>query len=86
VLPALMGLEMPLVRLLAAMEARGIALDPAVLDAQKPAMVKRLGQLEAAAAKYNCGVKFNLSSPADVRMVLFEKLKLPPPPAAMNAK
>lgn len=86
VLPALMGLEMPLVRLLAAMEARGIALDPAVLNAQQPAMVKRLGQLEAAAAKYNRGVKFNLSSPADVRSVLFEKLKLPPPPAAMNAK
>jgi DNA polymerase I-like protein with 3'-5' exonuclease and polymerase domains len=81
-----MGIEMPLVRLLAAMEARGIALDPAVLDAQKPAMVKRLGQLEAAAAKYNRGVKFNLASPADVRSVLFEKLKLPPPPAAMNAK
>ncbi|WIA12996.1 hypothetical protein OEZ85_006607 [Tetradesmus obliquus] len=86
VLPALMGLEMPLVRLLAAMEARGIALDPAVLNAQQPAMVKRLGQLEAAAAKYNRGVKFNLSSPTDVRSVLFEKLKLPPPPAAMNAK
>ncbi|KAF6260746.1 hypothetical protein COO60DRAFT_857223 [Scenedesmus sp. NREL 46B-D3] len=78
VLPALMGMEMPLVRLLAAMEAHGIALDPAVLDAQEPAMVKRLGQLEAAAAKHNRGVKFNLSSPADVRMVLFEKLKLPP--------
>jgi DNA polymerase I-like protein with 3'-5' exonuclease and polymerase domains len=79
-------MEMPLVRLLAAMEARGIALDPAVLDAQQPAMVKRLGQLEAAAAKYNRGLKFNLSSPADVCSVLFETLKLPPPPAAMNAK
>jgi hypothetical protein len=32
-LPALMGMEMLLVRLLAAMEARGIALDAAVLDA-----------------------------------------------------
>jgi DNA polymerase I-like protein with 3'-5' exonuclease and polymerase domains len=85
-LPALMGLEMPLVRLLAAMEARGIALDAAVLEQQQPAMKKRMEQLQAAATALNGGVRVNLASPTDIRAVLFQQLKLPLPAHASGTR
>lgn len=79
-----MGMEMPLVRILAAMEVEGIAISAQALLEQKPAMEKRLRQLEAEAQQHNNGVKFNLASAAEVRHVLFERLKLPPPPCAQT--
>ncbi len=81
-LPALMGLEMPLVRLLAAMEARGIALDAAVLEQQQPAMKKRMEQLQAAATLLVGGRPLELSSHVSVRDALFKHLALPVPPHA----
>jgi DNA polymerase I-like protein with 3'-5' exonuclease and polymerase domains len=82
VMPALMGIEMPLVPVLVAMEATGIALSPDILQQQRPPMLRRLQQLERAAAELAGGVSFNLSAPSEVSKVLFEKLKLPPPPQA----
>ena len=81
-MPALMGIEMPLVPVLVAMEATGIALSPDILQQQRPPMLRRLQQLERAAAELAGGVSFNLSAPSEVSKVLFEKLKLPPPPQA----
>lgn len=83
-IPVLMGIEMPLVNILASMEVQGIAISARVLQEQKPAMEKRMKQLEAEAQQYNFGVKFNLASPAEVRTVLFDRLKLPPPPCAQS--
>lgn len=82
--PALMGVEMPLVRVLAAMEAAAMPCDAAVLAAQRPAMLARMGQLEEAAAGLNGGCRFNLGSPEAVRGVLFDRLKLVPPQNAMT--
>lgn len=79
-IPALMGLEMPLVRVLAAMEAAGMPADPAALHSTAPAMEARLAQLEAAAAAYNAGgAAFSLTSAKKVRQLLFDKLKLVSP-------
>lgn len=86
VLPVLMGMEMPMVRLLAAMEARGIAVKLQVLVDQKPAMKKRLKQLEARAAELNKGVTFSLASSKECAHVLYDRLKLPIPPGATKSK
>jgi DNA polymerase-1 len=75
-----MGVEMPLVAVLAAMEAQGMPCDPAALSSQAPAMEARLAQLEAAAAAYNTGgAAFSLTATKKVRQLLFDKLKLKPP-------
>lgn len=81
-IPVLMGMEMPIAHILAAMEAEGIAISAKAMLEQKPAMQKRLRQLEIQAYQHNFGLKFNLASAADVRTVLFDRLKLPPPPCA----
>jgi len=84
VLPALVGIEMPLIPVLAAMEATGIALSLDVLQQQRPPMIRRLQQLERAASELAGGVPFNLSAPSEGQhRLLFEKLKLPPPPQAV---
>lgn len=59
-LPLLMGIEMPLVKVLAAMESTGIAINRQVLADQVPAMLKRMEQLAQQAAVYNRGVRFDL--------------------------
>ncbi|MBM4119117.1 DNA polymerase I, partial [bacterium] len=69
-------LEMPLVPVLAAMEAAGIGLDTAQLAALGERMERARGELEArihAAA----GRAFAIGSPKQLAAVLFEELKLP---------
>jgi hypothetical protein len=51
-LPLLMGLEMPMVYVLAAMEHHGIAFSSKALSDQLPAMDERLQQLMQQAAKH----------------------------------
>lgn len=68
-LPALATIEMPLVRVLVDLEARGICLSRQTLADQKPAMERRLGQLEAQAAAAIGGERFNLAAPAEVAKV-----------------
>ncbi|HLK11749.1 MAG TPA: DNA polymerase I [Candidatus Binatia bacterium] len=69
-------LEMPLAEVLAEMELAGIALDTtalAALSAELGAALARLmSEIHALA-----GGEFNLGSPAQLREVLFERLKLP---------
>lgn len=55
-----MGIEMPLVMVLAEMESTGIAINRQVLADQVPAMLKRMDQLAQQAAVYNRGVRFDL--------------------------
>ncbi|HHX77823.1 MAG TPA: DNA polymerase I, partial [Firmicutes bacterium] len=69
-------LELPLVSVLARMEARGVAVDAAILSelaadlsAKEEALKNEIFAL--------AGEEFNLNSPKQLRVILFEKLKLP---------
>lgn len=55
-----MGIEMPLIKVLAGMESTGIAISRQVLADQVPAMLKRMDQLAKQAAAYNRGMRFDL--------------------------
>lgn len=68
--------ELPLARVLAVMEARGIAVDRAVLDAAGRDFRATAERLEAEIFEV-AGAPFNLGSPAQLREVLFNKLNLP---------
>ncbi len=68
--------EMPLVRVLAAMERAGITLDVARLHAYREQLVARIGMLrEQVLAAAGCD--FNVDSPKQLALVLFERLQLP---------
>ena len=68
--------EMPLVPVLARMEAQGIALDVSVLREMSQGLNEQIEYLEATA--YNeVGHAFNLGSPPQLSAVLFDELKLP---------
>ncbi len=68
--------EMPLARVLAAMERRGMLIDVARLEAMSTELTARLqvlmGEIYALA-----GGEFNINSPPQLREVLFERLGLP---------
>jgi len=69
-------LELPLARVLAVMEARGITVDRAVLDAAGRDFRATADRLEAEIFEV-AGGPFNLGSPAQLREVLFTRLNLP---------
>lgn len=77
----LVEVEMPLVKVLVDMELKGMALSPQVFLRQQEPMQQRLKQLEAQAHQLS-GINFPLSNPQEVARVLFDHLKLPPPPNA----
>jgi DNA polymerase-1 len=70
------GLEMPLVPVLIAMEAAGIAIDERVLGELDREFEGRLRALEGQAEKI-LGRRINLASPKQLAQVFFEELKLP---------
>lgn len=68
--------EMPLIPILAGMEARGIRIDVDFLRAMSKTMGEQISSLEAriyAAA----GQEFNINSPAQLSFILFDKLGYP---------
>lgn len=68
--------EMPLVGVLARMEAHGVLLDVTALQAMGEEFERRMEEL--ATEIYDlAGGPFNLASPQQLREVLFERLKLP---------
>jgi DNA polymerase-1 len=70
------SIELPLVRVLADMEAEGFRMDSAVLRALGVEFEARLNEL--AARIYGlAGMQFNINSPRQLGEVLFEKLGLP---------
>ncbi|HEY3398548.1 MAG TPA: DNA polymerase I [Armatimonadota bacterium] len=74
--PLFEKVEMPLARVLADMEAVGLALDSAVLRRLDEAFARELADL--AGRMYElAGTEFNPDSPAQVGDVLFAKLQLP---------
>jgi len=69
-------MELPLVEVLARMEADGIAVDVAYLGRLKASMDATLGQLVQEIERL-AGGSFNLNSPRQLAQVLFERLQLP---------
>ena len=69
-------IEQPLVPVLAAMERHGIKVDVGFLTAMSGTMQKRIDEVTAAITAA-AGEDFNVSSPAQLQRILFEKLKLP---------
>jgi DNA polymerase-1 len=75
-LPALLKeVELPLEPVLAAMEATGIRIDQAYLQELSQELGTQLDQLEAEAQEV-AGQPFNLSSPKQLEVLLFDTLKL----------
>lgn len=69
-------LEMPLVPILARLEAQGALIDPDALHQQSAQLGSRLGEIETQAYAM-AGEEFNLASPKQLQHILFEKLELP---------
>jgi DNA polymerase I len=69
--------ELPLARVLAGMQAAGIALDVDYLRAMSDEVGDRMASLEAEIYAH-AGEEFNLNSPPQLRVILYEKLRLTP--------
>jgi DNA polymerase-1 len=74
--PLFERLEMPLVAVLAEMEYNGVRVDPQRLAGMSGQFAKRLDEIAAEAFRV-AGKPFNLDSPAQLRVILFDELKLP---------
>ncbi|MFA5096692.1 MAG: DNA polymerase I [Candidatus Omnitrophota bacterium] len=68
--------EMPLTRVLAEMESGGLKLDLKLLKSLSGELEGRLAKLVKEVFKIS-GTEFNLNSPKQLRVILFEQLKLP---------
>jgi DNA polymerase-1 len=68
--------ELPLISVLAAMEKKGVLLDTQLLAAMS-AEIEQLMSLTEEKIYQLAGEKFNISSPKQLQVVLFEKLGLP---------
>jgi len=75
--PLLNDVELPLARVLAGMQAAGIALDVEYLRGMSEEVGDRMAALEAEIYRH-AGEEFNLNSPPQLRIVLYEKLRLAP--------
>ena len=70
-------IEVPLVRVLARMEHRGVGVDLAGLEALTRELEEEATRLRAAVVA-DAGEEFNVNSPKQLARVLFERLGLPP--------
>lgn len=70
-------LELPLVPVLAQMEADGIAVDTAALEAQLAQLAAATAQAVARGRELAGNPELNMASPAQLQVVLFETLGLP---------
>lgn len=71
-----MDLEIPLAKVLAEMEIKGITVDPARLVEMETEIQERLNEIESKIHGF-AGEEFNINSPKQLGYVLFEKLELP---------
>lgn len=69
-------LEMPLLPVLSRMERHGVLLDVIMLAKQSKQLSKRLSELEQEIYEI-AGEEFNIGSPKQLQVILFEKLELP---------
>ncbi len=68
-------IEMPLVSVLADMEAAGVAIDSGLLESLSKTLTRKLNDIEAKITKH-AGKAFNINSPLQLKAVLFEELRL----------
>ena len=73
----LLEMELPLIPILLKMEAAGIKLDFALLQAESTQLSIEIKQLDKKIQEL-AGSEFNVASPKQLGQVLFEKMKLPP--------
>ena len=71
-------IEMPLIGILAQMEADGVRIDPALLGQYSLVLSKELTRIEQEARELAGEPTLNLSSPRQIGVVLYEKLGLNP--------
>ena len=69
-------IEMPLVPVLARIEQNGVFVDAPLLKRISTELAERMAQLQREVWK-EAGGEFNLGSPAQLQVILYEKLKLP---------
>jgi len=69
-------IEMPLVPILAGMERAGVYVDAGMLNQQSTELAVALRNIEATAYEL-AGESFNISSPKQLQVILFERLGLP---------
>ncbi|MDC9582273.1 DNA polymerase I [Xenorhabdus sp. PR6a] len=69
-------IEMPLVPVLSRMERTGVLINAQTLAEHSKEITARLGELEKAAYEL-AGEEFNLASPKQLQVILFEKMQLP---------
>lgn len=70
-------LELPLVGVLARMEAAGIAVDRDVLETQRDAFIEQVNEQERAARELAGDDSLNLNSPKQLQSVLFDTFDMP---------
>lgn len=70
-------LELPLVSILARMEAAGIAVDKDILETQRDAFIEQVNEQERAARELAGDDSLNLNSPKQLQAVLFETFDMP---------
>jgi len=71
-----LNLEMPLVKILAKMEMRGVKLNPLIFEGISEKITERIEKLEEIIYKLAKN-KFNINSPKQLAEVLFEKMQIP---------
>lgn len=69
-------IELPLISVLSRMERKGVYIDDMLLSAQSLEIGLRLDELEKAAYEV-AGQEFNMNSPKQLQVILFEKMELP---------
>lgn len=69
-------MEMPLVEVLGDMEYTGICVDSGIIDTLENEFKEKIEKTESKIFEYS-GEKFNVNSPKQLGVILFEKLKLP---------
>ncbi len=70
------GIEIPVERVLFAMERHGVMIDAAMLQAHGSTLGRRMAAIESQAYEM-AGQAFNMNSPKQISEILFEHLKLP---------
>lgn len=69
-------IEFPLIQVLASMEACGVTVDKGMLSETGTKLKEEITKLESAIYEL-CGEEFNINSPAQLGVILFEKMGLP---------
>ena len=69
-------IELPLLSVLLKIERNGVKIDVSMLEAQSKQLAERMNEVEQQAYE-EAGETFNLASPKQLSMILFEKLEIP---------